>query len=190
MSGPDEMQGARRGAMFVVVVGVDLEDRGTGVLLEALALLEDAPRAELHVVHVLGPRFPLRTSAPPADERALFRRVKDLAHARLDALCAPVARRLRGHVLLHLRIGAVAHEIALVAREVGADRVVVGVSERRGIGRVLHGAIAERVVRSSPCPVLVVRAKDADADSAAALRHAFPRSYAASAWTFRVDTRG
>lgn len=44
-----------------------------------------------------------------------------------------------------------------VAEEVGADLVVVGTRGRTGIPRVLLGSVAETVVRSAPCSVLVVR---------------------------------
>ena len=41
-----------------------------------------------------------------------------------------------------------------------ADLIVLGTHGRRGVGRVLLGSDAEQVVRSSPVPVLLVRASD------------------------------
>ena len=40
-----------------------------------------------------------------------------------------------------------------------ADLVVMGTHGRKGIGHVLLGSVAERVVRESPVPVLTVRQK-------------------------------
>ncbi len=41
-----------------------------------------------------------------------------------------------------------------------ADLVVIGTHGRRGVGRMLLGSDAEQVLRTSPVPVLVVRATD------------------------------
>ena len=43
------------------------------------------------------------------------------------------------------------------ARALACDLVVVGTHGRRGIERILLGSVAEGVVRTAPCPVLVVR---------------------------------
>jgi len=44
------------------------------------------------------------------------------------------------------------------AAEIGAvDLVVTGTKARKGLGRMLLGSVAERVVREASCPVLVAR---------------------------------
>jgi universal stress protein A len=50
-----------------------------------------------------------------------------------------------------------------VARERDCDLIVVGTHGRTGLEHLLMGSIAERVIRLSPCPVLV--AKDPKLDS-------------------------
>lgn len=45
------------------------------------------------------------------------------------------------------------------ARAWGAELIVIGTHGRRGVGRMLLGSDAEQVVRQSPVPVLLVRAK-------------------------------
>ena len=40
------------------------------------------------------------------------------------------------------------------------DLVVMGTHGRTGIGRVMLGSVAERVLRAAPCPVLTVRAPE------------------------------
>jgi nucleotide-binding universal stress UspA family protein len=45
----------------------------------------------------------------------------------------------------------------------GADLVVMGTHGRRGMRRMVLGSVAERFVRHSPCPVLLVRGAPADA---------------------------
>lgn len=62
-------------------------------------------------------------------------------------------------VALERRIvrGTPSKEIVRTADDVGADLVVMGTHGRGGIGRLLLGSVAERVVRSSQVPVLTVR---------------------------------
>ena len=44
-----------------------------------------------------------------------------------------------------------------LAKEIGADLIVVATHGRTGVQRMLLGSVAERVVRLSACPVLTVR---------------------------------
>ncbi len=53
-------------------------------------------------------------------------------------------------------IGEPALEVVELAREMGADLVVVGTHGRTGLRHALLGSVAERVVRRSGCPVLTV----------------------------------
>jgi nucleotide-binding universal stress UspA family protein len=43
------------------------------------------------------------------------------------------------------------------AKELHADLIVIGTHGRTGVSRLLMGSVAEHVVRTAPCPVLVVR---------------------------------
>ena len=59
---------------------------------------------------------------------------------------------------VEVRAGRPFHEIALAARELGSDLIVMASLGRSGAVDVLLGSTVERVVRHAPCPVLVVRA--------------------------------
>lgn len=50
-----------------------------------------------------------------------------------------------------------AAEIVDYAKEIRADLIVLGTHGRTGVTRLLMGSVAEHVVRSAGCPVLVVR---------------------------------
>jgi len=52
--------------------------------------------------------------------------------------------------------GPPAPEIVRVAREQSADLIVVGTHGRGLLARAILGSVADRVVRSAHCPVLVV----------------------------------
>jgi nucleotide-binding universal stress UspA family protein len=54
--------------------------------------------------------------------------------------------------------GPAASAIVAAARRYRAHMIVVGTHGRSGVRRVLIGSVAERVVRTAPCPVLTVGA--------------------------------
>ena len=64
------------------------------------------------------------------------------------------------HVEGVVRDGSPSQEIVMHANAVGADIIVMGTHGRGGIDRLLLGSVAERVVRSSPIPVLTVQVSD------------------------------
>ena len=57
-----------------------------------------------------------------------------------------------------IRQGAVAQMLLDVARQYEAGLIVIGTKGKEGAGPVIVGAIAEQLVRLSPCPVLAVAA--------------------------------
>ena len=54
--------------------------------------------------------------------------------------------------------GDPAERVLETARALAADLIVMGTHGHRGLGRLVLGSVAERVVRESPLPVLTVRA--------------------------------
>ena len=76
------------------------------------------------------------------------------AQAMLDGLMERVEPQLRGDALLTR--GSAADVICEYASR-GYELVVVSTHGRTGIAHALVGSVAERVVRFSPIPVLVVR---------------------------------
>ena len=57
-----------------------------------------------------------------------------------------------------LLAGKPAPEIIRFAGENGVDLIVIGTKGKTGIERLLLGSVAENIIRSSNCPVLVVKA--------------------------------
>ena len=62
----------------------------------------------------------------------------------------------------------IAERLQRYVKERGIDLAVVGTHGRRGFRRVLLGSVAERFLRGSNCPVLLIRGDDADVPAAAA----------------------
>jgi nucleotide-binding universal stress UspA family protein len=57
----------------------------------------------------------------------------------------------------HIQTGRPDEEICRLARELNIGLIILGSRGNSGLKRVVLGSTAERVVRFSPCPVLVVR---------------------------------
>lgn len=112
--------------------------------------------AKLHLVHVV----------PPAPELPLGRGMLPLAFTekrivagalkRLKALAAEYSLPPRPNRCA-VRVGAAADEINHVAREIGADLIAISTRGYTGLKHAFLGSTTARVVRSAPCPVLVVR---------------------------------
>lgn len=62
-----------------------------------------------------------------------------------------------GEVDKRIEVGEPAATICRVAEELNVDAIVIGSHGRSGISRLVLGSTSEHVVRSAPCPVLVVR---------------------------------
>jgi nucleotide-binding universal stress UspA family protein len=56
-------------------------------------------------------------------------------------------------------VGDPAQQIVKAARSQRADLVVVGTHGRRGVSRFFLGSVAERVIATAPCPVMIIRGK-------------------------------
>jgi nucleotide-binding universal stress UspA family protein len=58
--------------------------------------------------------------------------------------------------------GRPARRIAREAQEWGADLIVVGTEDRRGLRRLFRGSVSERVASRAPCSVKVIRVREKD----------------------------
>jgi nucleotide-binding universal stress UspA family protein len=114
--------------------------------------------ATIHLIHVL--HDPLASQGGwefyiPETSEARERRHKD-AKDRLWQIASPhVSAGVR--ITTEARFGSPADEIVAAATAYGSDLVVMGTHGRSGLPHLLLGSIAERVIRTAPCPVLAVR---------------------------------
>ena len=88
--------------------------------------------------------------------------IEDAARAQLDRLVSDEDRATLGARAV-LRVSATpAIEIVRYAKDAGADLIVIGTHGRGAVAHLLMGSVAERVVRTAPCPVLTVRHPEHD----------------------------
>ena len=71
-----------------------------------------------------------------------------------------------------VRIGTPAQEIVRYAEVREIDLIVMGTHGRTGLAHLVMGSVAEQVVRTAPCPVLLVRHAKAANVSAPAIARA------------------
>lgn len=125
--------------------------------LEAAYPLARAFRGELLLVGVLdltaGMYDVYAETLQPLNLRdqmeGLLARSLDQAVAKVEAEGLPVRR--------FLEVGIPHEEIAGVARREAADLIAMTTHGRRGLTHLLLGSVTEKVLRTAPCPVLVVR---------------------------------
>lgn len=115
--------------------------------------------AELTVLHVVEPvYYPMAgdTSGIIYDASLLYEEVERGAKEQLSRIAGALRRR---HVPVNpvIRTGAAHRVIADTAKRVKSDLIVMATHGRTGLSHVLMGSVAERVVRTAPCPVLTVR---------------------------------
>ena len=116
----------------------------------SLAATHDADLHALYVINTAG------YAGLPGDGAVggLSAMMNEQGETALDRAAERVGERLTERVLVE---GTPSEEIIDYAEEADCDLVVMGTHGRGGIDRLLLGSVAERVVRTSPVPVLTVR---------------------------------
>jgi nucleotide-binding universal stress UspA family protein len=147
--------------ILVPIDGSPTSERG---LDEAIALAGRLG-STLHLLNVVDARMligEVAVYAPPNQLLEDWREAGDklLADASARAMAKGVSAA--GTVLCDPGL-RVCDLILREARDCGAGLIVMGTHGRRGLSRLTMGSDAEMVLRESPVPVLMVRAKGGDA---------------------------
>lgn len=148
-------------AVSHVVVGYDFSHSAHAALQRAVTIASRAPEHVLHVLCVIDPRSPI-PSIPSYDrvDYMYAARVQEVlaVHIQQELELANVQQRV--HFFVHARIGEKpATEILQLAKEVGADLIIVGNHGLTGVERFLVGSTSERVAREAGCSVEIARPK-------------------------------
>lgn len=116
-------------------------------------------KAEIHAVHVYQlPVYTFTEGAVTAGPEV----VSKIVDASNDALKRLVSEHKASGVTIHAHVlEGMPHDAVLdLAKKHDIQLIVMGTHGRSGLTRFLLGSVAERVVRSSPVPVLTIRSPD------------------------------
>ncbi|QOJ14512.1 MAG: universal stress protein [Planctomycetia bacterium] len=149
-----------------IVACIDFSPTSLRALNQAVRIaLQDG--AALHVLHVFeGPwhrthyRAPTPLATPDQQKQYI-----DGLRGRLESFCKPLATEMgylnpQFHVLDHRGYG---DGITEFVRHYNVELAVLGTKGKTNLRYMLWGRTAERVVRNSPCSILVVRPEDTPA---------------------------
>ena len=136
-----------------ILVAVDFSDSSEAALEYAVGLAQPLG-ARLVVVHCYElPVYGFPDGALVASVEVATR-IMNAAQAGLDGMVEKYKDQVKIDTVL--RQGVAWEEVRAVSEEVGADLVVIGTHGRRGIARALIGSVAEKILRTSVCPVLTI----------------------------------
>lgn len=140
-----------------ILAPTDFSDHAGRALQYACALAERLG-ASLRLLHVLsdivpaGPEPMLAPVLPPEFYTESEAQSREALAKSLDPSWGKPAS-----VALSVRWGDPVEEIIEEASAHGVDLIVIATHGRTGLGHVLLGSVAERIVRQAPCPVLTIR---------------------------------
>ena len=137
-----------------ILVPLDGSETARYGLREAIALAREQ-KATLRLLHVIS-EFPITVEMADKRNSTRSRRASSSGAKEARALATSLAVETETQ-LRDLHGGRVADAIVHEAREAGCDLIVIGTHGRRGLSRALLGSDAERVLRQSHVPVLLVR---------------------------------
>jgi universal stress protein A len=160
MRASGSIEEVRLPAITRILVPVDFSP-SAGAALDYAAFLAGKHGAELTVLHVweaqghVGPdarsMLPIGAGGQPGWEH-----VRVEVRREVELFLGKAGIRPRG-AAVRVEAGEPSDTILQVAKDVGADLVVMGTHGRTGLSRLLIGSVAEAVLRRSTCPVLTIR---------------------------------
>ena len=150
---------------YTLLVGVDFSESADRALQEAFAQASQRTNAEVHVLSALPvasdeARYAVSVYTALDEAPLLDTAIQRLrAHVELQLekfrLAYPAAQ-LGFRIVSHAHVATAAHSIVQLASDIGADLIVIGTHNPKGIERLLLGSVAESTVRNARCPILVI----------------------------------
>jgi nucleotide-binding universal stress UspA family protein len=135
-----------------IVIATDGSEKNLSAVIEGV-MLARISGAKLQVVYVIDTK-PLTTGVIEESYAGMYDSFREEGEQALEQV-----KDLAGDldVETFLLTGKPATEITRFAREHEADLLIVGTQGKSGLGKLLLGSVAETIIRTAPCSVLVVR---------------------------------
>ncbi len=141
-----------------IVVPVDFSAHSDKAIQTAIELAKTFG-AKLHLVHAYHLPFPMGAPDHISIPQDFAKAVRDSASRKLETVLQPVTEAgIQGEI--HLTGSAPVEAIEMIAEKVGADLIVMGTRGLTGLKHVLLGSVAERTIRTAPCPVMTVKERE------------------------------
>ncbi len=145
-----------------ILAPIDFSEHSMNAMRSAMELAKDVG-AEVHLVHVIAPHhhfipLPLATNVEQSRELAreaamLEQAEEELAHLKKDEFGD--SKKVSTFAV----IGHPVQKLVDYAKEQSIDLIVMATHGRSGIEHAVLGGTTEKIVRNSPCSVLVIRAR-------------------------------
>jgi nucleotide-binding universal stress UspA family protein len=162
---PDELaEKSPNGAAFCIrqiLVPIDFSEYSDLALKYAIPFAERFSAA-ITLLHVVEPPVACPETGAMYPSAELLEQLSQAEKERLAHVCEQ--QQLRVPLLRQalVQVGVPHEVINASAREQSIDLIILGTHGRTGLAHMLHGSIAERVLREAPCPVLVLRTERRD----------------------------
>jgi nucleotide-binding universal stress UspA family protein len=139
-----------------ILAPVDFSEFSKQAAESALALAQTfgAKLLLLHVVEL--PVYPIEGFVPSSMGTTLLEDLERQASLDLAQLL-PETQHATVEVIRQVVVGTAYHKIIEVAEAEKVDLIVMATHGRTGLSHLVMGSVAERVVRTAPCPVLTIR---------------------------------
>jgi nucleotide-binding universal stress UspA family protein len=133
-----------------VLVPIDFSEASQKALDDTLEFVGDPTK--IHVIHVLHPLEPMAPGViwDTVDDPGRMANVQ-------SAFQKLAAEKSYGQMKFTVTVGSPSSEIIDYAEKNSIDLIVIPSHGRTGLSRFLLGSVAERVIRFSKCPVVVLR---------------------------------
>jgi universal stress protein A len=139
-----------------ILVPIDFSEH-SGRALRYAETLAERLGATLHLVHAIEMPAMWGSETYTVDLGTLLDEMTADATRRMAECRAGVPAALSA--TSGVELGRPAEVIAQAALDSRADLVVMGTHGRSGLSHLMMGSVAERIIRTAPCPVLTVRDK-------------------------------
>jgi nucleotide-binding universal stress UspA family protein len=133
-----------------IVVPVDFSDESIAAVGTAVDIASSP--SDVHVVHVI-PHMNV------AESGLIWQEIDDNTRKQhsAEALREQLSDKKYARVHIYVEVGDPGHCVVEFAERIRADLIVMPSHGRTGLSHILVGSVAERVVRLSHCPVLVLK---------------------------------